>query len=139
MQQSTRQQTRPKPVLVAYQSRVDDDDDDGAVSVGPIPSVSSFRGKWFRDPRKCERPNHVPHLTPIISDYHEWTRVYGAQLEQLFNLLVGAVNEVSPRNGIKWDKDPRIASNFCKVIYHCSSKHMSPYIESPSKDVREDD
>jgi hypothetical protein len=134
--QRTKKPKQRRPILVDYQSR---SDDWYSVSTGPIPTVNCFRGKWKRDGRKCERYNHVPHPTPANSDYNEWVGVYGVQIEQLARILVDTVDELHPRNGIKWDKDPQIMANFQKVIYHCSSKYLSPYVDSPSKEMREDE
>ena len=134
--QGTKKPKQRRPVLVDYQPR---DDHEYSVSTGPIPTVNCFRGKWKRDVRRCERYNHVPHPTPTNSCYSEWAGVHGVQLEKLSRILVDTVDELYPRNGIKWNNDPRIVANFQKVIYHCSSKYLSPYLDNPSKETREDE
>ena len=126
---------RTRPILVEYPTRPENST---SIPVGPIPTVSSYRGKWFKDPRRCERPNHIPHPSPKNGNYHEWVETYRVQLEQLTRILVTTVDEEVPRHGIKWGADPRITSNFAKVLYHCSSKYISPHIESPSKGVATD-
>ncbi len=134
--QGTKKPKQRRPILVDYQPR---DDHEYSVSTGPIPTVNCFRGKWKRDARRCKRYNHVPHPTPTNSCYNEWAGVHGVQLEQLSRILVDTVDELYPRNGIKWNDDPRIMANFQKVIYHCSSKYLSPYLDNPSKETREDE
>ncbi len=134
--QGTKKPKQRRPVLVDYQPR---DDHEYSVSTGPIPTVNCFREKWKWDARRCERYNHVPHPTPTNSCYSEWVGVHGVQLEKLSRILVDTVDELYPRNGIKWNNDPRIMANFQKVIYHCSSKYLSPYLDNPSKETREDE
>jgi hypothetical protein len=119
-------------------------------SVGLIPSVNRFRGKWFRDERKCERNNYVPNLTPANSSRGEWGAAYTVHLRHMMSIVAITIDEEYPKRKIKWDRNPQIEKNFSKVIYHCSSKYISPYLEnyslsdessedSPSKNVSDND
>ena len=125
---------KKKPILIPYESVPND----SPISIGPIPSVNNFRGKWFRDSRECERRNYVPHLTPTNSNRNNWDAAYATQLRHMLNIVATTIQEEYPQNKIKWYKNQNIKKNFSDVIYHCSSKYISPYLDnSSSKDVEE--
>ena len=126
---------KQKHFIVPYNSVTND----SPISIGPIPSVNNFRMGWFRDSRECERRNHIPHLTPTNSNHDKWITAYDTQLRHMLNIVATTIHEEYPKNNIRWYKNQNIEKNFSYVIYHCSSKYISPYLDnSPSKKVEED-
>ena len=64
------------------------------------------------------------------SDRHEWHNAYFPQLIIMYDMVQEIINEKYPKNKIDWD-NPRHLNNFSRLIYHCSSKLISPYLEDP--------
>tara|TARA_Y100000389_G_C17458512_1_gene519866 strand:+ start:923 stop:1282 length:360 start_codon:yes stop_codon:yes gene_type:complete len=90
-----------------------------------IPVVS--KGRNYRDTRECVRFNHIPHRTPSKIDYDEWLDNYYLQLDQLYKIISDNMNKKYPKNKIKWHND-NTKSNFDKLIFHCSSKHIDKFV-----------
>lgn len=92
----------------------------------PIPKIY---GKWKTDGRKCERSNHIPHRTPTNSNRREWHNAYLAQLIDMYFIVINTINEMYPKCRINWDENEKIFHNLSRLIYHCSSKYISPYVD----------
>ena len=102
--------------------------DDGTVlRTIPIPRITR------KERRKCERPNYVPHRTPSYSNRELWSHSYAPQLCDMYRIVGLMIEEKYPKVRIDW-KDPKYHRAFNKLIYHCSSKYISPYIEERDDD-----
>jgi hypothetical protein len=76
--------------------------------------------------RKCQIPNYVPHSTPENTNYETWKDAYFQQLIDIHEITKDIMRNQFPKNKIKWDETT--FDNLSKVIYKCSSKHISPYL-----------
>lgn len=111
---------------------VSDDDpeyDESYASIGPVPKIGS-RG---RDPRPCVKHNYIPHLTPSNSDRGEWHDAYISELVTMYHIVADTMEKRYPRKKFCWNDNTKF-NNFSRLIYHCSSKYISPYLENESKD-----
>ena len=114
--------------------------DDGTTpAIIPIPRISR------KERRKCERPNYIPHRTPNHSSRDEWSHAYSPQLYDMYRIVGLMIEKKYPKIRIDWT-DPKYHRAFNKLIYHCSSKYISPYIEerddddvTASKELSDDD
>ena len=76
--------------------------------------------------RKCEIQNYLPHPTPEYSNREAWHNSYKEQLVGIYENIRDVIDSEFPKNKIKWDNVA--INNLSKLIYHCSSKYISPYI-----------
>jgi hypothetical protein len=114
-------------------------DDDTAPTIIPIPRITR------KEHRKCERPNYVPHRTPSHSDRELWSYAYEPQLQDMHRIVGLMIERKYPKMKIDWS-NPKYYKAFNKLIYHCSSKYITPYIEdrdddalTASKELSDDD
>lgn len=90
-----------------------------------IPTTNvNIVGKWRKDLRECERFNHIPHVTPTKNNRDEWNQIYLNPLLAMHSIVADTINERYPKNKIRWDTDRSKFNALCKLIYHCSSKHI---------------
>ena len=87
--------------------------------------------------RECERPNYIPYSThdergshriqqsPYI-DPKVWCHAYTRQLNDMYRIVRLVVSRNYPSRQIDWNKN---AHAFAKLMFHCSSKYISPYVE----------
>jgi hypothetical protein len=104
-------------------------------SIKPLPPIPRNVGKWKRDERQCEWYNYIPHLTPTKDNRNRWYCSYEIQLMQMYDIITNIIQERYPRNKIKWMDNEKILYNVVKLVYHCSSKYISPYLENELKDL----
>ena len=108
---------------------------------GPIPPRAKIISKSIIDKRRCEIPGHIPHPTPPDANYDDWESAYFQQLMVIYDIVANTVNEKYPKNRIKWADNEELISNTSQLVYDCSSKYISPYLEnemkSESKEVEE--
>jgi len=78
--------------------------------------------------RYCERRNYTPHSTPNNSNRIIWHDAYALNLLEMYDIVANTIDELYPKNNIQWAENGKIANNLSKMIYHCSSKYISPYI-----------
>lgn len=81
----------------------------------------------FRE-KKCEKSNYIVKPTSRNIDRYEWHNSYILNLIDMYNIVINVINDRYPNNKIKWKKNEEIFHNFSRLIYHCSSKHISEYI-----------
>ena len=93
----------------------------------PIPRLP--RRIKFR--RKYERPNYIPHTTPVCTDPKAWCYTYADPLQEMYRVTRLIIKAKYPYTKIDWD-DPIYANALSKMIYHCSSKYISPFMEEYS-------
>jgi hypothetical protein len=93
----------------------------------PVPRISQ------NDHRKCERSNYIPHRTPTYDSRDAWIRAYDEPLNSMYRSIGLMIEKKYPDIRIDW-RDPKYHKAFHKLIYHCSSKYIAPYIQE-----REDD
>lgn len=118
-----------QPVLKSIKnddSEVDTDYEADDICIRPIPLITSGRDK-----RKCESGNNIPHRTPSNANRLDWHNAYITQLMEMYRIIADTMNERYPKNKIKWDRNTEIVHNMSRLIYHCSSKHISEYVELP--------
>lgn len=83
-----------------------------------------------RDKRKCEHYNTIPHETPSNTNRRDWHNAYISQLKDIHAIIANTMNE-RHKNNIKWAHNQEITHNMSRLIYHCSSKNISKYIDLP--------
>jgi hypothetical protein len=83
-----------------------------------------------RHVRKCEIPNYLPEpeLDSEHSNREDWHNSYKEQLIDIFRIVRLITESEFKNNKIVWDN--LAFNNLSRVIYHCSSKNISPYLES---------
>jgi len=91
-------------------------------------SIPKFRKCLWKDTRKIQRGNYIVSPTPLNSNRLQWHNSYISQIEDFRNILFTILQERHPKNKIKWNTNENIVHNLSKLIYHCSSKHISKYI-----------
>ena len=101
---------------------------------GPTPTTIPIPRITRRERRKCERPNYVPHRTPSYSNPESWSYAYDPQLQDMYRIVGLMIERKYPKVKIDWS-NPKYYRAFNKLIYHCSSKHISSYIEERDDDV----
>lgn len=113
-------------------------DDGSKPTIIPIPRIPR------RQHRKCERPNYIPHPSPNYDNRDEWSYAYDPQLFTMYRIAGRMIEERYPKIKIDW-QNPKYYRAFNKLIYHCSSKFITPYIEerdeddiTPSKELAEE-
>jgi hypothetical protein len=97
-----------------------------------IPVIPRLNGI---DRRKSQRP-YIPHPTPPNSDRLDWHNAYLPQLKVMYCLVSEIIDKRYPKLTIKWDDADKF-HNFSRLIYHCSSKHISPYLEEDENEFKE--
>jgi hypothetical protein len=59
---------------------------------------------------------------------HKWHDSHLKYLIDLYFILIDIVNTRYPKNKIDWSSN-KIFNNFSKLVYHCSSKHISKFLD----------
>jgi hypothetical protein len=73
--------------------------------------------------RECVQRNYIPNPTPRNANYNKWSTAYHEHLLNLFDIFRGKIDTYK-----NWDE--KTFDTFCVMIWNCSSKHISPYLES---------
>ena len=112
-------------------------DDGKSNTIIPVPRVT------YRHRRKCERPNYIPHRSPNYDNRNEWSDAYDPQLFTMYRIIGRMIDSEFPKVSIDW-RNPKYYRALNKLIYHCSSRYISPYIDkrddlTSSKDLSDDD
>lgn len=81
-----------------------------------------------RQRRECERSNYIPHTTPVHIDPKAWCYAYADPLQEIYRITRLIIMSRYPNTKIDWD-DPVYATTLSKMIYRCSSKYISPFID----------
>lgn len=105
-------------------SEYDSDDDTDEI----IPYIQHVNQKWRN---RRSQSNYTPFRTPRNDNRHEWHVAYQQQLMDMYQIITNIMNERYPKNKIKWETNDQIFHNLSRLLYHCSSKYISPYIEYP--------
>lgn len=121
-----------KPVFATTLLRKNDDTYQSFEYVPPIPPI--YRRKT-NDRRICERSNYIPHPTPIHTNRHVWHDAHINQLIDMYTIVMDTIDEMYPNNDIQWMENNKIVNNLSKLIYHCSSKYISPFLNTPQDEV----
>jgi hypothetical protein len=124
-----------RPIL---QTSIPKNDADNA-SVGPIPPIPRIRQKWQIDKRRWEHGNYIPHPTPGNANRCVWHSAYLSQLMDMYIIVINTMNEKYPKNKIKWNSNDKIFHNLSRVLYHCSSKYISEYLDRPLEEIESKD
>ena len=80
----------------------------------------------IRSPRKCERYNYVPYKEGVV-DRNYWHDAYISQLIDMYDIVKETMDERYPKKKINWN-NPNIFHNLSRLIYHCSCKYITPYL-----------
>jgi len=94
--------------------------------VVPIPR----RGEEYRE---YERSNYVPHFTPNYTCKKDWVYAYEPEIAAMYRIIGMMATEKYPKSEKKWN-EPKNMRAFIKLIYHCSSRYISPYIEERNEE-----
>lgn len=89
----------------------------------PIPRLPKRDGSR----RECERSNYIPHATPVHNDTKAWCYAYADPLQEIYRITRLIIKSRYPYTKIDWD-DPVYMTTLSKMIYSCSSKYVSPFI-----------
>ena len=87
----------------------------------PIPRI-------YPKSKRCERSNYVPHPTPSYTNKSEWAQAYTPQLREMYRIIRMMTLLRFPKAKIEWGH-PRYHAALVKLMYHCSSKYISPHID----------
>ena len=104
-------------------------DDDMSTSV--IPTIIR---PTYKQHRKCERYNYIPHRNPNYNNRDEWSYAYDSHLYTMYRIVRRMIENMYPKVSIDWN-DPKYYRAFNKLIYNCSSRYITPYIEEIEDDV----
>ena len=74
--------------------------------------------------RKSVISNYIPHKTPVIISYKNWTDEYFKNLVDMFELVRQTINMRYPKNNINSNEAFNV---FCRMIFESSSKHIQKY------------
>jgi len=110
----------------------DGEDDNGSYVefFPPIPQITGGRNR-----KKCEHHNHIPHRTPSNTNRRDWHEAYTPQLKDMYSIIANTMDELYPKSKIRWAGNEKIAHNMSILIYHCSSKHISKYLDLPWDEI----
>ena len=73
------------------------------------------------DSRLCVLSNTIAKPTPIFNNFYIWQEYYSDPLNILYSILV---TNLENKNIFKDLNNNDKFNDFCKLIYHCSSKHI---------------
>ena len=79
----------------------------------------------------CELPNYIPHTTPRDANRYEWHNAYISQLIDIRDIVSDVIADRHPKNTIDWEGNDKIFHNLSRIVYHCSSKYITPYLNIP--------
>ena len=69
----------------------------------------------------------IPHKKPKYANRDTWHQAYHNQLI-IIHIIIKRIISQNFNLNIVWDR-PSIFNNLSRLIYHCSSKYISPYID----------
>ena len=81
--------------------------------------------------------NYIPHNPRKIKCRQLWQEAYVEQLNYIYRIIKRIITMYFPKYKINWDK-PQIPNNLSLLIYHCSSKYISPHLESTTDEFELD-
>ena len=70
------------------------------------------------------------HPTPSITNRHSWHISYCRELIHLYEIVKRIVTEKYPTIKENWESNS-LFNSFSRLIYNCSSKHISLYLDDP--------
>jgi len=105
-------------------------DNTGITSFEPNIPIPKIHGKW-KDTRKRERTNYIPHPTPTNSNRRDWHNAYQVQLMDMCDIMANTIDEMYPKSRIRWGVNENVAHHLSRLVYHCSSKYITPYLDLP--------
>jgi hypothetical protein len=79
--------------------------------------------------KKCHMPNYLPHSCMKNIDRERWHNNYIQQIIDIHSILYETINQKYPKNKIDWKNNDKIVHNLSRVLYHSSSKYLSPYLK----------
>jgi hypothetical protein len=117
----------PRKSVSSILSSPDDDKTHTIDTIIPIPRIIR------KERKKCERCNYVPYSKPRYDNQNEWRYAYDFQIYDMYRIVGRMIEEKYPNLSIDW-KDPQYYTAFNNLIYACSSKYITPYIEERDND-----
>jgi hypothetical protein len=85
------------------------------------------------DDRKPEKYNRIPHITPMNIKKEKWVYSYENHLLTMYDIVEEVIKEQYPKNKTKWSdhtSKKKLFNGLTKLLYHCSSKYITPYLDS---------
>ncbi len=78
--------------------------------------------------KKTVLRNYIPHKTPYKPNFADWFNEYKYNLACLFGIFKETLEErYSDSINNEWNSE-ELFSNFCKLIYNNSSKHINKWV-----------
>ena len=47
------------------------------------------------------------------------------------DIMAITIDEMYPKSGIRWGVNENVAHHLSRLVYHCSSKYITPYLDFP--------
>lgn len=70
------------------------------------------------------------------SSHRDWHEAYVLQLIEMHRIVATTIDERYAKNRIDWAKNKKVVDNLSNLIYQCSSKIISPYMDLPWEENR---
>jgi len=70
------------------------------------------------------------------SSHRDWHEAYVSQLIEMHRIVATTIDERYAKNRIAWSKNKKVVDNLSNLIYQCSSKIISPYMDLPWEEIR---
>lgn len=81
----------------------------------------------------CVRQNYTPRKTQPKDNREYWHYSYLSQLIDMYNITVEVITKRYPERKFNWNSQTKF-NNLSRLIHHCSSQYISPYLENKSKE-----
>jgi len=82
--------------------------------------------------------NYIPHNPRRVGNKYTWQQAYYIQLKYIYRIVKRIITLYFPKYKINWD-NPQIYTNLLIVLYHCSSKYISPFLENYDDEYYDDE
>ena len=99
---------------------------DAQFSVPTIPNCLFGVRTDSVDRRECKRRNFIPHRHSGDIDPTTWAKTYQKRIIDIDRIIRRVITEEFPESKFKWN-DELIFTNLSSLLYHSSSKYISPY------------
>ena len=80
--------------------------------------------------RKTEYGGLSVPQTPPNSNRHSWHTAYCRELIDMYRIVQNVMDERYQGKEVEWDSQDKF-NKFSQLIYHCSSKNISPHLRKP--------
>ena len=88
---------------------------------------SPFRNGGLNNLSTSGWSNYISHSCPPRDNFINWYNAYLSQLIHIESIVTKIIQDNLPNSKIRWDA-PQIFLNLIRLIYHCSSKYITPHL-----------